>query len=201
MIYYDDTEAWPDCPPEDLWVFDKLIVSKTLGYNCGPHGVDVPEPGNYIVRPSVNLMGMGRSAQFMYIEKSTDDILEDGTFWCEIFEGRHLSVDYIDGEQVLCVEGIKRPGDPLWRWREWKKVEDVVPLPEILAPLKSRHKTFNIEMIGGKIIEIHLRLNPDFRDRDVTSIIPRFEGDIMPHMEGYRYISDPADKRLAFFVK
>ena len=201
MKQFDDTDVWPQCPNEDLWVFDKLIVARKSGHVCGPHGVNVPSPGMYIVRPCVNLMGMGRSAEFQYIENKTDDIMKDGMFWSEIFSGRHLSVDYIDGEQVLCVEGIKRPGDPLWRWREWKKVEDVVPLPEILTPLKSRHKTFNIEMIGGKIIEIHLRLNPDFRDRDVTSIIPVFKGDIVSHVKGYRYVSDPADNRLGFFVK
>ena len=71
-----------------------------------------------------------------------------------------------------------------------------------LGPKPELFYEFDVELgLDGKIIEIHLRLNPDFRDRDVTSIIPRFEGDIMPHMEGYRYISDPADKRLGFFVK
>ena len=52
-----EDEAWLNCHNEDLWIFDKLILAKKLGYVCGPIGVDVPEPGYYIVRPCVNIMG------------------------------------------------------------------------------------------------------------------------------------------------
>ena len=75
-IFLDDTDVWANCPAEDLWVFDKLIVAKKLGHLCGPRGVDVPQPGKYITRPCVNLMGMGRGAKFVHIEKTTDNVLE-----------------------------------------------------------------------------------------------------------------------------
>ena len=199
--FLDDTEVWLSCPPEDLWVFDKLILSRKLGYVCGPRGVKVPKPGNYIVRPCINLMGMGRSAKIVHIDEPTDNIVEDGCFWSEIFEGRHLSVDYENGKQVLCVEGIRSDNDPLWRWQEWRRVDDIVKFPDILKSLASRHSQFNVEMIGGNIIEVHLRLNPNFKHDSIVSIIPKFEGDDISSVDGYTFVEDKEYKRLGFFVK
>ena len=109
---------------------DKLILSRKLGYTCGPAGVPVDTPGYYIVRPCVNAMGLGLGAAKSYIEKNTE-WLDVGFFWCEWFEGRHLSVDYHYGKQELCVEGFKNP-NTFTTWRKWQRVEDTVPLPEIL---------------------------------------------------------------------
>ena len=199
-IQYDDTLSWINTHDDDLWIFDKLILSKKLGYTCGPHGVDVPEPGEYIVRPCVNLMGMGRGARFITIEKSTDDILEAGEFWCEVFTGRHLSVDYTDKQQVLCVEGIQNKDDPLWKWDRWSKKDDVIPYPEILEELKGVYRFINIEMIGSKIIEIHLRHNPNWRDYTGDDMIPVFSPEFeIP--EGYQYVDDPDHHRLGFLRK
>lgn len=198
---YHDELLWQKCHSDDLWIFDKLILSKKLNYVCGPHGLEVPKPDFYIVRPCVNLMGMGRSAKFMWIEKNTYNLIPDGTFWCEIFKGRHLSIDYADGEQILCVEGIRKTDDPIWKWSEWKKTEDVIPMPNILKTLKGTYRYFNVEMIDDKIIEIHLRLNPDWASGDWESIIPVFEGDNIQPPDGYNFREDRDFKRLGFFVK
>ena len=34
----DDDDVWELAHEEDLWIFDKLILSKRLGYQCGPVG-------------------------------------------------------------------------------------------------------------------------------------------------------------------
>ena len=47
---------WHDISPEDLWYYNKLILSRTLGYDCGPTGVVVPKPGFFIVRPCMNYL-------------------------------------------------------------------------------------------------------------------------------------------------
>jgi hypothetical protein len=70
----EDDEVWFDCHIDDLWVFDKLILSRKLGYVCGPIDAYVPEPDHYIVRPCVNPAGMGRGATIEYIEKDTDHL-------------------------------------------------------------------------------------------------------------------------------
>ena len=134
----EDDEAWISCHRDDLWIFDKCILSTKLGYNCGPADMWVPEPGIYIVRPCVNLAGMGRGAEFRHIEKETTE-LPPGYFWCEIFEGRHLSVDFNLNkksrtyEQGLTTEGIREFHEPLWKFNKWIKVDDVVNFPMILS--------------------------------------------------------------------
>ena len=116
----DDDDIWKLTHEEDLWIFDKLILSRKLGYQCGPVAMHVPKSGNYIVRPCVNMVGMSKGAYIDYIEENTDtDYLPAGFFWCEIFEGRHLSVDYDFGIQGLTTEGFRNTDDPLWKFNRW----------------------------------------------------------------------------------
>lgn len=56
-------DEWSSIHPQDLWVYNKLQVSRVLGYECGPAGLVVPKPDFYIVRPCINFMGMGRHAR------------------------------------------------------------------------------------------------------------------------------------------
>ena len=98
---------WKNPKADDLWALDKLILSKKLGYNCGPAGIEVPKEGDYIVRPVLNVFGLGMGAKKMHLKKDTSH-LPIGTFWCEWFEGRHFTVDYAKGKQVRCVEGFKK---------------------------------------------------------------------------------------------
>ena len=134
-----DDEIWDTAHVEDLWIFDKLILSKKLGYQCGPAGLEPPESKKYIVRPCVNSLGMSRGAYIEYFEKdaNTDD-LPPGTFWCEIFEGRHLSVDYVTNlktrtiSQGLTTEGFRNDNDPLWKFEKWIRIDEYVKYPKVL---------------------------------------------------------------------
>lgn len=169
---YSEEKAWEQIRTEDLWYMDKLILSKKLGYNCGPVGVDTPNPGWYIVRPCVNAMGLGLGAQKVWIEKDTDH-LPIGYFWCEWFEGEHISVDYEYGIQDLAVIGLRK-GKDLTYWDQWKQIYKTIPYPQILEPLRSKYQWINCEFIGDKLIEMHLRRNPDFK-WDNTYFIPVWE--------------------------
>ena len=200
----DDTDIFYDIHPNDLWVYDKLILSRKLGYVCGPHGTNVPRFGKYIIRPCVNFMGMGRGAYFTRLWKSTDNKIPEGSFWCEVFRGRHLSVDYVDQKQILCVEGIKNKRENnLWRWFKWKKVKDKVPFPYILRNLTKKYKNINCEFINGKLIEVHFRLNVDWQLLpNATEIVPLFKGDVViPPSEDYRFVNSKDYKRLGFYWK
>lgn len=153
----NDYTAWVTADDADLWLFDKLILSRRLGYCCGPAGVPVPHAGSYIVRPVTNLAGMGINASFQYCGPYTS--LPAGYFWCEVFCGRHLSIDYEYGVPVLSVEGFRDASAPLWRWSRWCVTEDTLPLP---LPELAKFPFLNVEFIDNRAIEVHLRHNPDF---------------------------------------
>jgi len=196
---HPEEQVWQDIDPNDMWVLDKLILSRKLGYSCGPTGTPVPYPGHYIVRPCVNPCGLGLGAQILFIDDSTDD-LPPGHFWCEIFKGRHLSVDYHKGLQVLCVEGFK-PEDTLTRWDRWVRVTDYVTRPKLLLPIMKKYEWVNCEFIGGNLIEVHLRQNVDFPEGR-QEYIPVWDGMNEMPPKGYEYIEDPElHGRIGAWVK
>jgi hypothetical protein len=183
-----------------MWVLDKLILSKALGYDCGPVGADVKKPGYYIVRPVVNAFGLGIGTSYEYIEKSTDHLTK-GYFWCEFFEGRHLSIDYYNGKPILSVEGIKEDKLEFVKWKKWVKTNDVLPLPNLLKIFVNKYDYINCEFIGKKLIEVHFRRNPDFKDLSISEFIPVWEDyDKIP--EGYRFLPlNELNGRIGAFVK
>ena len=116
-----------------------------------------PNPTFILLNPShvkKNVLGLGLGAKKVTLEKYTMH-LPHGSFWCEWFEGRHLSVDYRYGEQWVCVEGFKKK-NTLIKWDKWVKTDDVVPLPKVLEQFKNK-PIINCEFIGGKLIEAHFR--------------------------------------------
>ena len=199
----EDDDAWLSCHHDDLWIFDKCILSRKLGYTCGPADVDVPESNFYIVRPCVNLPGMGRGAEFRYLTQDTTD-LPPGHFWCEIFEGRHLSVDFNLNkksrtyEQGLTTEGFRHEDDPMWKFNKWIRVNDEIEYPMILSQLNGDYECINCEFIGDKLIEVHLRANEDMGE--YTEIIPVWE-EKDKELEGYEYHENKDFKRLGFNKK
>lgn len=196
---YAENKVWKTVDPDDLWVLDKLILSRKFYYNSGPAGLDVPKPGYYMVRPCVNMLGLGLGAEKMWLNKTTNH-LPLGFFWCEWFAGRHLSIDYHHGKQVLAVEGHK-PTDTFTRWDHWVKVSDRIKMPSIIQPFAKKYEWINIEYIGGKCIEIHFRHNQDF-EGGITHFIPVWEGQDTIPPSGYTYITYPdVHGRIGAFVK
>jgi hypothetical protein len=193
MTFTDESLAWQTTGLEDLWVLDKLLLSRHLGYACGPVGVDVPRPGHYIVRPCVNALGMGLETSKVFIKLNTDH-LPVGNFWCELFEGRHLSVDFNYGKQVLCVEGFRDSTEPYWRWAKWGRTDDIIQLPEFIQTIANKYEWFNTELISDHVIEVHFRANPDFwipGFENIQEVIPIWHDEPLGRKEGYQLISDP----------
>lgn len=183
----------------DLWVYNKLQLSRKLNYNCGPAGAKVPEPGLYIVRPSINFMGMGRHAKIMNLESSTEH-LHPSEFWCEMFKGIHYSVDYHYGTPSLTVKGCRNLKKSLYEWKSWVKVDNFIELPKILESFKEKYEWINCEFIGNNLIEAHFRSNSDFRWGN-TVAIPVWktnEHKIYPNMS---FVQDEDHERLGFWIK
>ena len=195
--------------------FNKLWLAEQLGYVCGPAGVDVPKPGVYVVRPIMNLDGMGAGARVEELEGNPKEKVRAGEFWCEYFEGPHMSGDYryVTGqipywEPLSCWEGINYPIN-LSKFVEWKRHKDAPRVPKFFNQL-SDVAVINVEFIGDKPIEVHLRRTVD---PDYDHLIPVWKSsypEFIEHYEmaGYEYIEswDDAngqldDPRLGFMVK
>jgi len=199
VLEFDDCDdAWVGCNPADRWIFNKLELSTRLGYTCGPAGVDTPSPGSYIVRPCINLLGMGRNAEFMEIEEDTDH-LPPGTFWCEIFEGNQYTVDFVEGKQANCLQAFRAKENPLYKFDKWQVVDKTFQYPQILHTLVGEYKTINVEFIEDKIIEVHLRGNPDLKHKREVFYPVWDENVKIP--EGFMFVEDNYYKRKGFIVK
>ena len=70
----DDKDVWGKVHPDDLWIYDKLIVAKKAGYLAGPAGIPVPQAGWYIVRPITNIRMMGRGASRCWLTPELDNV-------------------------------------------------------------------------------------------------------------------------------
>lgn len=182
---HNEEDVWKSVHPSDLWALDKMILARTMGYIAGPVGVPVPFEDDYMVRPCVNPIGLGLGAQKVHIEESTDH-LPVGHFWCEWFDGRHYSVDFLFGQQVLVVEGIKADGEFV-KWDKWIRRDFMdFELPAELGDIPFKYPWINLEFIGDKLIEVHFRGNPDFSlIEDQKELIPVWKGDIISPPIGY----------------
>lgn len=196
MDHLDGTDEWLNIHSSDLWVYNKLFLSRVLGYTCGPSGTTVPKPDFYIVRPSFNLLGMGRSARKEHLKKYTDHI-HPAEFWCEIFDGDHLSVDFHNKNCDLVVLGTRNEEDPLYKWKKWEKIDKKVEFPSILDDLKGSYEWINCEFIENNLIEVHFRRNPDFRYNNSVAI-PVWDDE---KVENMMYIKDEDYLRKGFYIK
>jgi hypothetical protein len=196
MYCLDVDDEWNHIHPLDLWVYNKLFLSRVLGYTCGPAGSTVPKSDFYIVRPSFNLLGMGRFARKEWIENNTEH-LHPSEFWCEIFEGDHLSVDFYYQRAELVVLGTREDSDPYYKWKKWEKIDKIVDFPEILNDLRGKYEWINCEFIDGRLIEVHFRQNPDFRYGNSVAI-PVWDDEKKKNM---RFIEDSDYLRRGFYIK
>lgn len=196
MYYLEGNDEWNNIHPSDLWTYNKLFLSRVLGYTCGPVGTTVPKPDFYIIRPSFNLLGMGRFSRKEWIELCTDNH-HPAEFWCEIFEGEHLSVDFYQKQSDLVVKGTRNPKDPYYKWKKWEKIDKKVEFPEVLNYLKGNYDWVNCEFINGHLIEVHFRRNPDFRYGNSIAI-PVWEDE---KVENMKFVNDDDYFRKGFYIK
>lgn len=214
-----DDEAYLKYPQHRNW-FNKLWIAEKMGYLCGPAGVHIPKDGVYVVRPIYNLSGMGIGAQVKKL-KAGDQSTPAGYFWCEYFDGPHYSADYkweYDRDNIWghwrepwkgqsCWEGTNMPLN-LTKFVEWKRSDYIPPVPNELVELRDVGH-INVEFIGDKVIEVHLRESPDPKYNHVIPIWKSDEGKVSHYLaHGFEFKSsfDDADgqlpdPRIGFMVK
>jgi len=151
MHHLEVDDEWNCIHSSDLWVYNKLILSRILGYSCGPAGTTVPKSDFYIISPCINFLGMSRFARIEWIENNTEH-LHPSEFWCEVFKGEHLSVDFYQKIPKLVIKGTKKETDPLYKWNKWEKVNKKINFPKILDNLIGNYDWINCEFIENHLI-------------------------------------------------
>jgi hypothetical protein len=165
----EEQDAW-HLYPSHRWMFNKLLVAESQGLRCGLHGMDPP---SYPVfsKPVYNMRGMGVGSRVLRTDKEYQRYLRPGHIWMELLEGEHVSTD------VAVVRG-----KPIW-WRhvlgkalEGGKFDYWTVLAESRTEVErfcgewiGRHLSdytgmVNLETIGARIIEAHLRFSDQWPD-------------------------------------
>jgi len=200
----EDFEAWIRYhKTEHRWVFNKLEVALRQNLHAGPAATAPAYSGPYLYRPIYNLYRICIGSKKFWYERDADfnklinhDVVPPGHFWCEWLSGDHLSIDYnqdVNGfwHTRSVWLGKHSSSDNLTRFASWVRLEESAApawneLPFEPTFLYDRDvPVFNIEMIGNKIIEIHLRLGNDpFDDYPVgTEVIPVWNDEEIPDGE------------------
>ena len=201
VLAEEDFQAWSLYKnTEHRWVFNKLEVALMQGLHTGPAATAPDRNGTYIYRPTYNLYGMGIGAKKFEYDKETmydslinNGIVPPGHFWCEWIDGDHLSIDYHQDELGFwhtrsVWRGEHKSKDNLTKFSSWKRLNNSDAPQWNQLPIEPSFiydpmvPTFNVEMIGNKIIEIHLRLGNDpFDGYPVgTEVIPVWNDDEAP---------------------
>ena len=169
VIPTDDGDAWL-LFPEQRWIYNKLAICETQGLPNGPHGI---EPTLYPVfsKPVYNLRGMGTGGQVFRTLAEYEAGQQPGHLWMPLLEGEHVSTDValLRGEPVWSrhVVGHDLGGGMFDYWRVLAE-----PRPELerycgdwlRRHLKGYTGLANLETIGGRIIEAHLRFSDQWPD-------------------------------------
>lgn len=202
FIPTEDSDAWT-WNPAHRWVYDKFLVAMSQGLKAAPHGV---APTQYPVfsKPIYNLKGMGVGSRRLNSEADYVAAYQPGHFWSTLLEGDHVSSDLV----VI-------DGEPKW-WRHARGAAGIAgtfdyweirgePEPAIeewcgawcRKHLQGYTGMLNVETIGARIIEAHLRFAdqwPDLYggDRWVESLVRLYEhGD---------WKFDDSDRRTGYSV-
>lgn len=169
MIPTEDCDAWLWHPRQN-WIYDKLRIAQSQGLDCGPHGV-APKRFPVFSKPIVNLKGMGVASRPLRSLADYEQAYTPGHFWAELLEGEHVSSD------CALVEGEARwwrhtTGKPFERgmFDYWTVHAGARPaLEAYVGAWAGKHLDFytgmlNVETIGGRIIDAHLRFADQWPD-------------------------------------
>ena len=165
----EDCDAWL-WHPAQRWVYDKLAVALSQNLEAGPHGIEPPRFPVFS-KPITNLKGMGVGSRVLQSRVDYERHYAPGHFWMTYLEGRHVSSD------IAVVDGVPR----WWRHVTGKPAgegtfdywlvhaEPDAGLEAYCSAWIEKHLPgytgmLNLETIGQKIIEAHLRFADQWPD-------------------------------------
>lgn len=152
--------------PDYNFVYNKLFLSQSQKIPSAPIGI-YPQQYPVIFKPIYNLYGMSRSFYVINSEEEYDANFRDGLFWQPFFPGPQTNLDIVyDRDHIAFYSTLRSiPGE----MGSFKSHEALVnyEIPETVIEWLDKYLIgykgcINIEIIGDKMIECHLRLNGDF---------------------------------------
>jgi hypothetical protein len=165
----EDADAWQWFPAQ-RWIYDKLKIAQSQGLAAAPHGVP---PTSYPVfsKPLINLRGMGVDSRVISSAEDYAANLTAGHFWMELLRGKHVSTDVaVEGGRAVWwrqATGVPGPEGTFDRWiihaAAWPELETACGA-WIERHLAGYTGMLNLETIGGRIIEAHLRFADQWPD-------------------------------------
>jgi len=165
----DDTDGYK-FNPRHRWIYNKLLVAQSQGLVCGLHD---SAPARYPVfcKPVTNLKGMGAGSCVLRDPRDYRENCNPGDFWMKLMTGEHVSTDWVvvRGETGWCRHSLGIPGIA-GTFDYWVIQARARPTLEkycrdwIHAYLPDYTGMLNIETIGGRIIEAHLRFADQWPD-------------------------------------
>lgn len=168
----NDAHAWR-LNPAHRHVYDKLFVACSQGLiaaPCGvtPMGLGIAPDVQIFVKPIINLAGMALQARSVAASRVPN---EPGSFWCERLSGEHSSTDCLvkDGEVVWFAHTRASDAKDQERPIYWQVGISLPELEPYIAAWIGEHLAgytglCNVEMLGGRIFEVHLRGSNGFFD-------------------------------------
>lgn len=156
--------------PVHRWVYNKLEIAEKQGLVCAPHGV-APDQFPVFSKPIYNLRNLGSGIKVLEDMEDYREHCSSGHMWSELLIGDHVSTDLavLNGKVVWLSHtlGIASGRGTFDRW------EINVSVPQqhekrlvyfIELHLSDYTGMLNAEMIGGRIIEMHLRFTNQWPD-------------------------------------
>jgi hypothetical protein len=165
----EDSDAWA-WYPDHRWVYDKIAVAQSQGLAAAPHGV--PPPAYPVFsKPITNLKGMGIASRIVRSAADYEQGLTPGHMWMTLLDGRHVSSDtaVVDGEPRWWRHVTGEPGAEgtfdYWTVHGAPDTEiEAYCSTWIRSHLQGYTGILNTETIGGRMIEVHLRMSDQWPD-------------------------------------
>ncbi|MDA8052399.1 MAG: hypothetical protein M0002_20755 [Rhodospirillales bacterium] len=169
MIPTEDADCW-SWYPHFRWLYDKIAVAHSQGLEAAPHGV-MPRAFPVFSKPITNLRGMGIGSRVIPHAADYAASLTAGYMWMTLLEGEHVSTDVAvcGGRPVWWRHSTGHPG-PGGTFDYWTIHAAPRPaLEDACGTWAERHLAgytgmLNLETIGGRIIEVHLRFADQWPD-------------------------------------
>ncbi len=165
----DDIDCW-EWFPDHRHIYDKLHIARSQNVASGTAS-DMPAEFPVFAKPRVNLKGMGLGSGIITSAGDFRARMTPAQMWMTLFSGRHVSTDcaVVAGKVHWArhATGITWTGGMFQHWIIHGEGDET--LEDYLAAWISRELPnyagmMNIETIGGRIVEVHLRFADQWCD-------------------------------------